>query len=570
MHHPVVLLGVLLSAATVLAVLLRLVKQSAIIAFIAVGVLAGIMREHVPIPEETVEVFTEVGIILLLFMAGLEMDFGSLRKRWRVVLGHGFGQIAANTLLAVLLASLLLGIHGLGQLVFFGLCLTFSSTIIVLGVLKQRRELESYHGQIILGLMVLQDITAVSALAILKSMGGDSAMLPSLVALALKFLALAAVLAILARVVLRPAFRYLARAQELLFLGSLGWALGVAAVCQAVDFSPEIGAFMAGAALSFLPYRLEIQDKVEPMKDFGVILFFLALGYHLEFSRSALGLVVPIAITVAFVLFLTPVLMLAIGFVAKSKSRPAFYIGFIINQISEFSLILAMLCLQAGVFTERTFMLVTLSTVVTMFFSSFGHQFIESLYSLFRRPLEFLDRHSAQAIPELEGLEGHMVILKYNELAEIFMDHYLAAGRTVLLVDLDPAVCDRFASYHEKLIPFYADAFDPDTWEEGGFADAYAVVSCMIDGQQAELAILEWLRERQLETPFVAATDSRREAKELYEAGATFVIQTEDLAAEQIGILLKEFGDRLPALEDKARIYRDKLSRLGRAELVFT
>ena len=121
-------------------------------------------------------------------------------------------------------------------------------------------------------------------------------------------------------------------------MGSLGWALGVAAACEYFHFSPEIGAFMAGAALSFLPYKLEIQDKVEPMKDFGIILFFLALGFGLELNQIAPALIPKIGILVAFVVFGTPIMMFFIGLITKTRSKPEFYIGAIINQISEFSL----------------------------------------------------------------------------------------------------------------------------------------------------------------------------------------------------------------------------------------
>jgi Kef-type K+ transport system membrane component KefB len=559
MDHPVVVLGVLLSSAALLSVLFRVVKQSSIIAFIAVGLIAGLFHDVIHIPHETTEIFTEIGIILLLFMAGLEMDFASLRKRWRVVIGNGLGQISFNAILAAGLGLVFLGITGASQVIFFALCLTFSSTIIVLGTLKKRRELESYHGQIILGIMVLQDIVAVISLAVLKGLGAEGSVGAAIGLIFVKLLILIAVLTVLARWVLPAVFRHLAETQELLFIGSLGWAMGVAAACDAANFSPEIGAFMAGAALSFLPYRLEIQDKVEPMKDFGVILFFLALGYGLKIDASVLDLLPKIAIVTAFVVVGTPILMTAIGFVARSKSRPAFFIGAIINQISEFSLILALLCHDAGIFEDRTFMLVTLSTVATMFLSSFGHQSLERIYQAVYRALEFLDRRASVAPPPPAELENHVVVIAHNELAEIFIEHSLAVGKKVLLIDIDPDIYSEHVYRHENLLCYYADIFDPDVREEASFAHAAAIVSCMNDGQEAELGILYWLKNHGLQIPFVAATASRREARELYEAGATFVIQTEEMAAEQIGLLLDQYGEKLEDLEKPATRYREKL-----------
>jgi hypothetical protein len=407
--------------------------------------------------------------------------------------------------------------------------------------------------------MVLQDIVAVTSLAVLKGLGAEGSVGVAIALIFVKLLVLVAVLAVLARWVLPAVFRHLAETQELLFIGSLGWAMGVAAACDAANFSPEIGAFMAGAALSFLPYRLEIQDKVEPMKDFGVILFFLALGYGLKIDSSVIELLPGIAIITLFVVLGTPILMIMIGFFVRSKSRPAFFIGSIINQISEFSLILALLCHEAGVFTDRTFMLVTLSTVATMFLSSFGHQMLERIYEAVYRALEFLDRRAQVAPPPPDDLEGHVVVIAHNELAEIFIAHSLAIGKKVLLIDIDPEVHAELSGRDENLICYYADIFDPDVREEAGFSKAAAIVSCMNDGQEAELAITHWLREHGLDIPFVAATASRREARELYESGATFVIQTEEMAAEQIGLLLDQYGEKLEDLKEPASRYRQKL-----------
>ena len=563
MEHAVLIFGSLVGVAAILAVLFRFIKQSAIIAFIAVGLLAGLMREQVHIPHEVTEIFTELGIILLLFMAGLEMDFKSLMQHWRVIVANGLGQILINTAMGLLLGLLLLDVGSLSALLYFGLCLTFSSTIIVISVLKRRQSMESYHGQIILGLMVMQDITAVLSLVVLKSMGGEGSMALSLAMVGLKMLLLVVCLAVLAKLILRHAFRYLAESRELLFIGSLGWALGIAAICEAFHFSPEIGAFVAGAAISFLPYKLEIQDKVEPMKDFGIILFFIALGYNLKLEASLVSLLPTVAIIAMLVFLGTPLLMLSIGYATKSKSRPSFYIGVTINQISEFSLILATLCVQAKVFDQEIFTIITLATVATIFLSSFGHQFIEQIYAMLRKPLSILDQHSKSRFSSVVGeeLRDHLILIKYNELSEKIIQHFLTQrGDKVLLIDLDPEVYENLSQRHEHLNCMYADVFDPDTWDEANFKDARGIVSCLVSGQEAELGILNWMKDNELEIPFVATTDSNTEALALYKAGATFVVQTEALAAKQVGLLLEELQGQLHLLTEHGRNHHSTLS----------
>jgi Kef-type K+ transport system membrane component KefB len=543
-------LGLLIAAAAILAVVFQKIKQSSIIAFITVGIVAGLFREHLHLPHELTHAFTEIGIILLLFMAGLEVEFESFLKRWKLVIGYGVGQILLTALFGAVLGAVFLGTESIARLVFFGLCLTFSSTVIVIGFLKTRREMESLHGQIILGLMVLQDVTAVGAIVVLGSMGGEGSLVASLAILFAKLLGLVLLLAALAKWVLPRLFRHLARSSDLLFVGSLGWALGVAGLCELVHFSPEIGAFVAGGALSFLPYKLEIQDKVEPMKDFGVILFFLSLGYELKIGPDAVSLLVPIIAIAVFTVLGTPLLMIAFGYISRLNSRPVFMVGVTINQISEFSLILATMCKAAGLFDENVFLLVTLSALATIILSSFGHQFTGQIYGLCGKFLGFLDdRANRGPGPDGFELEDHVVVIKYNELAERVVAFFRGHGQRVLVIDIDPDVVD--ALNHDGdpgLRCMYLDVFDPDTWDMARFNHASAVISCLVAGQKAELAILRWLSEHEAEVPFVAATDSRREALELYQAGSTFVIQTEDLAAERLAVILEEYGNDLPAL----------------------
>ena len=561
MDHLILTLGTLIAGAAIVAIVFRLLKQSSIIAFIAVGITAGCFSDRFHIPHELIEVFTEIGIILLLFMAGLEVEFSSIKKRWRLLILNGLGQIVIMTVLGAGLGSLLLDTSAT-SLIYFGLCLTFSSTIVVLGYLKAKKEMESFHGQIILGIMVLQDIAAVLALVILKSLGGDGSIMAAVGIILLKLLVIAGILFVLAKFILPRLFRYLATSQELIFIGSLGWALGVAALCELVEFSPEIGAFMAGAALSIVPYKLEIQDKVEPMKDFGVILFFLALGYGLKLDSSAISVILPTLCVAAFVLLGTPLVMTLIGYVARQKSRPTFMVGMIINQVSEFSLILAALGKQAGLFSDYMFLLIVLSTVATIFFSTLGQQFCHRLYAHFNGKLTFLDRrHRSIAEAEMEGFErkDHIVVIKYNELAEKVIAFYLDAGKRVLVIDIDPAVYAELKDRHQNLRCLYADAFDPDTRDDGCLAEAGAIISCMIDGQEAELGILNWLKRKGADVPFVAATDSYAEALELYDHGATYVIQTEDLAAQQFARLLEEYGGSLGALHVEGKRHQEEV-----------
>lgn len=541
MNNIITILGVIFFGAAVVSLLLKQVKQSSIVAFILVGIIAGAFKSVFALPKEMVDVFTELGIIFLLFMAGLEIEFESFKKRWRIILSNGLGQIVINTVFGALVGLLFLDMKRVSSLIYFGLCLTFSSTIICISYLKKKKEVETLHGQLVLGLMVLQDITAVISLVMLKSIQTGESLIIGVALILVKTIALITFLFLLSKTVLPRLFKYLAKESDMMFLGTLGWSLGIAALCEIAHFSPEIGAFMAGAALSFLPYRLEIQDKVEPMKDFGIVLFFLALGFNLEISPAILRSIPPIAIITIFVLLFTPVIMIFLGFAEKLKSRPAFYTGVIINQISEFSLILATLCLGAGIFDKYVFTIITFACILTIIFSSAAQQFVPNLYGLFKKRLEFLDKRS-KTQQEIESggfkLEDHIILLSFNELAEKLINQYIE--HDVLLIEIDPDICEKIQNRYPHVRTLYADMFDPDTWEEAKFDKASIIVSCLVRGQEAELAISQWLKDQNADIPFIVTTDSRAEALELYENGATYVIQTEDMAAEYTAMLFNE------------------------------
>ena len=564
MEHLIPIFGVLIGAAALLAILLSFAKQSPIIAYIIVGIVIGLFRETVHIPHEIMEAFTEIGIVLLLFMAGLEVDFKNVRQRWKWLVWNGVGQIVLTTFFGAVLGYYLLDITTTVAMVYFGICLTLSSTIIVLGLLKTKKQMGSFHGQIILGVMVLQDITAVLALVILTSLSGEGSLVTSISFIFVKMAGLAMLLIVLNKLILNRLFRYLANTKELLFIGSLGWVLGFAAFAEAIHFSPEIGAFMAGAALSFLPYKLEIQDKVEPLKDFGVIMFFIVLGYGLHIDRSAIDLIAPVAFITAFIVLGTPVIVMLIGHLSKGRSRPSFMVGVIINQISEFSLILATLCLQAAVFDDRIFLTITLATIMTIFISNIGHQFIEKIYTLLKAPLAFIDRRSKVSEIELGDFElkGHYVVVSFNEISEKLIRYYLDKGEQVLLIDIDPDVYDVMHDYHMNLCCVYADIYDPDTWDELQFSEAATIISCMVGGQEAEVSMLRWRKEMGLTMPLIATTDSHLEALELYKHGATYVIQTEELAAESFQRLLEDDHElSLNRLAGKGKDHHQKLTR---------
>ena len=549
-------LGAMLLAAAVVAIILSYAKQASLFAFIIIGVLGGLFGVREVINKDVMTAFVDIGITLLLFMAGMEVDIPGLIKRWKLLLINGFGQIIGLFGISAALGLLYVGIdasymeaaglpaeNAAPALIYFSLCLTLSSTILVIGTLKSTGQIGEEHGQVALGLMVLQDIVAVVALAILASLNPDKVGGSSLgieVAMIFgKMIGLAIVLYFVTKYLLYPLFRFFAQSGELLFIGTLGYGMGVAALCEVIHFSSGIGAFFAGATLAALPYRHEIEDKVEPLKAFGIILFFMGLGFDISELKPAqmLGGLTEGLVLAILVVILTVPLMLVLGYFSRLNGKPSFLMGAIINQSSEFSLMLAVMCWQYKLFDPHLFIVITLVVLISFFFSSLGHQFLDPLYNAFSKTLSFMDGRSigaAESGDEDFVMEGHVVIMEYNELAIEIADFYAQRGEQVLLLDLDPHIIEYFEHQHghSNIHAHYSNMADPDVWEDLAFDKAKVVISCIDGGQEAEMAISRWLKIEAPDVPFIAATSSHEETLELYGSGARYVIQTEYLAAK--------------------------------------
>ena len=549
-------LGAMLMAAAVVAIILSYAKQASLFAFIIIGVLGGLFGVREVINKDVMTAFVDIGITLLLFMAGMEVDIPGLIKRWKLLLINGFGQIIGLFGISAALGLLYVGIdasymeaaglpaeNAAPALIYFSLCLTLSSTILVIGTLKSTGQIGEEHGQVALGLMVLQDIVAVVALAILASLNPDKVGGSSLgieVAMIFgKMIGLAIVLYFVTKYLLNPLFKFFAQSGELLFIGTLGYGMGVAALCEVIHFSSGIGAFFAGATLAALPYRHEIEDKVEPLKAFGIILFFMGLGFDISELKPAqmLGGLTEGLVLAILVVILTVPLMLVLGYFSRLNGKPSFLMGAIINQSSEFSLMLAVMCWQYKLFDPHLFIVITLVVLISFFFSSLGHQFLDPLYNAFSKTLSFMDGRSivaAESGDEDFVMEGHVVIMEYNELAIEIADFYAQRGEQVLLLDLDPHIIEYFEHQHghSNIHAHYSNMADPDVWEDLAFDKAKVVISCIDGGQEAEMAISRWLKLEAPDVPFIAATSSHEETLELYGSGARYVIQTEYLAAK--------------------------------------
>ena len=260
-------------------------RQPAVVSFIAVGILFGALVEPSPETERQIGFLAELGVASLLFLVGLKLDWRLVRTLGSVALATGLGQVAFTAGIGFLIGRAL----GLDAITSFyvAVALTFSSTIIVVKLLSDKRELDTLHGRIALGFLIVQDIVVVLAMVVLSTFGvgasGQGDALASVASVLASLVATIAVLSLFVRYVADPLTSRFARVPELLVVFAIGWA-AAAAAGDLIGLGKEIGGLAAGVALGSTPYREMISARLSAIRDFLLLFFFLTIGAMLDLS----------------------------------------------------------------------------------------------------------------------------------------------------------------------------------------------------------------------------------------------------------------------------------------------
>jgi CPA2 family monovalent cation:H+ antiporter-2 len=457
------------------------------------------------------------------------------------------------------------GTVGFSEGIYFALCLAVPSSILVAAALENSGTEESLQGQISKGITVLGSLCAIvliaklSATGVVSQFSNTSALFSTVESfkstmvfnlwLTEELVLLIVILMILSKVVLEPVVRYLLRSAELLFVSALGYCMGIAAICGYIGISPEAGAFFAGISVGNLPYRLDIEDKVGPLKSFGGALFFLTVGVEIATIQSSnfssnLGAIIPLLI---LVILIKPLFLIITGFATKLKGRTAFYIGTTLNQASEISIIVALLAWKNDVFDDRLFAIVIAVILVSLLVSAMGHAVQPGLYHSFKWLVGVLNRNISAVDLESKRqvvLKNHVVLLGFNEIAQEigeFFEDQLTPER-VLLIDCDPEIIKHFEERKDSNVDtVYADPADPSVWKEYKLSEAKVVVSCTGSDLDADIELAGYIKRTTPDLPFLAVTTAHEDSLKLYESGVRYVVQTDQLASKTFrGVFAEE------------------------------
>jgi Kef-type K+ transport system membrane component KefB len=526
--------ALLLLAAALGGLAVRL-RQPLILAFVAVGVAVSPSALGWIGAREQVELFANLGISLLLFVVGLKLDLHLIRSLGAVAVTAGFGQIAFSAVIGYVLAAAL-GLQPVAA-IYVAVALTFSSTIIVVKLLSDKREIDSLHGRIAVGILIVQDIAVVlvmiglTAIGAAATAGGSPA--AALLAVLLKGTVLLALLALLMRYVLPALLHQLARSIELLVLAGIAWAVALAALGDALGFSKEVGAFLAGVSIASTPYREAISARLVSLRDFLLLFFFVSLGLQLDVQLLGAKLVAALVLSL-FVLVAKPVIVMILMGVLGYRRRTGFLTGVTLAQISEFSFILGALGLSLGHIDRETLGLITLVGLVTIALSTYSILYAHPLYEWLAPRLNLFERkvpHREATIDEgAHPLAADVILFGLGRYGGNLARRLRNRGISVLGVDFDPQAVREWR--RQGLPAQYGDAEDPEFAATLPLAHARWVVSTAPQ-RDVGLALLHGLRAHGFRGRAALTAHSDADAEQLRQKGADIVFLPFADAAEQ-------------------------------------
>ncbi|WP_299705863.1 cation:proton antiporter [uncultured Pontibacter sp.] len=518
--------------ATVAGAIGRVLRQPLIVSFIAVGILVGPSVLNILNSEHEIDLLAEMGIAILLFVVGLKLDINLIKSTGKVAMMTGLGQVIFTSVFGFGIA-MALGFEWL-ESVYVAVALTFSSTIIIVKLLSDKKEIDMLHGQIALGFLIVQDIVVVIVMIVLSALGSDSerSVGMDLVFVFGKGIAMFAVVAVLMKYVIPKLTKQLADSQELLVLFSIGWAILLAALGDFLGFSKEVGAFLAGISLASTQYREVISGRLTSVRDFLLLFFFLNLG-----SQLNLGLmgeqIMPSVIFSVFVLIGNPIIVLIIMGIMGYHKRTSFKAGLTVAQISEFSLILINMGMDVGHIDQETLGLVTLVGLITITLSTYMIMFSDQLFDWLSPMLDVFEKKKPSQPKELEDDTEKLDVLIFGlgrygkRIATALQERDL----TYIGADIDPALVNNWTE--KDLNAVYCDAEDPDLGEVLPVKKVSNVISTISD-VKVNIALMKLLRHENFEGRIAVTAKNDDTVKILKEEGAEYILEPYKDSAKKV------------------------------------
>jgi len=530
----------LLIAAVVGAIGVRL-RQPLIVSFIAVGILVGPSMLGWVSADDQIDLLAKFGITLLLFVVGLKLDLHIIRTMGPVALATGLGQVAFTSIIGYLIGYAF-GMPPVTAL-YVAIALTFSSTIIIVKLLSDKREVDTLHGRIALGFLIVQDLVVVLMMIGLNALGEseNTSLGQATLSAIVKGTGFLLFVGLAMRYVLPRLLKTLSRSQELMVLFAIAWGLALAALGVMLGFSKEVGAFVAGVSLASTPYRDALGARLTSVRDFLLLFFFIDLGAHLDIGLLGAQLTQSLVFSL-FVLIGNPLIVMVIMGLLGYRSRTSFLAGLTVAQISEFSLILGALGLSLGHINAETMGLITMVGLITISASTYMIIYSHPLYDRLEPWLRIFERgnaHQPTSENELpQDAVPTLILFGLGRYGSAMTRALRDKGWRVLTVDLNPDLVRSGDSMGYPVM--FGDAEDPEFVATLPLTNVSWVVSTARE-RHVNLSLLHTLQSLGFSGCTAVAVHHPEDLVSLQHAGANLVLAPfEDAGREAADRLVEE------------------------------
>lgn len=531
-------LSIIIAIGVIVAIVMRLLKQPLIISYIVTGLIVGPFVFNFIKSFETFNLFSEIGIAILLFTVGLNLTPHVIKQFGKIAILTGIGQVFFTTIITFLVC-LLFGWNSVVS-IYVAIALSFSSTIIILKLISDRKELDSLYAKISIGFLLIQDIIALILLFSIPLISTPDSSWLSILIMLLKGIALAVLTWLVAHKILKPLNSFLSSSQELLFIFSVSWGFIIAAIFKAAGFSLETGALVAGVTLAIMPSRHEISARLITLRDFFIVVFFIMLGAQMVITDIIS--VLPFAIILSlFVVIGNPIILMIIMGIFGYRKRTSLKTGLTVAQISEFSLILIALGVKLGHLDQKILSLVTLIALITIFLSTYMILYSDQLYKLLEPLLSIFERKIDQE-QKLKNYTYSAILFGCNRIGSDFIDVFTKKKKKFLVVDYNPDTVNDLNQ--NGLQVEYGDATDINFLESLDLKNLQIAIST-IPTLESNTLIAETIRRYNKKTTIMMVAHSIKDALKLYKLGADYVILPHFLGGRYAADMLVRLNGRL-------------------------
>lgn len=531
-------LSIIVAIAFVVSFLMKLLKQPLIIGYILTGIIISPFVMSNSLISQNISTFARIGVALLLFMVGLNLNPRTAKEVGAISIVTGIGQIVFTTFIGFLII-LLLGFDKITAL-YVSIAIAFSSTIIIMKLLSDKKETNSLYGRISIGFIIVQDIVAIAILMIISSVNSNTDLSNLATGTLLKGTALIIALLLAGKIALPKLTKTIAKSQELLLLFSITWAIVIGSLFLYLNFSMEIGALLAGITLSMSPFRLEISSRLKPLRDFFLLMFFVLLGSQISLE-STLNQATPIIILSLFILVGNPlIVMILMGAMGYTK-RNGFLAGLTVSQISEFSFILIGLGVSLNHLSQEITSMITTIGLITIAGSTYAIIYSNKLYRLLSPYLSVFERKSTKKDEGKYHIENKydVILFGYNRIGYDLVESFAKSKKKFLIVDYNPETIISLAK--RGIDSRYGDVGDLELLDDLNLEKPKMFVSTIPD-VETNLMLIKEIKKRNKSASIIVVAHQIDDAISLYEAGVSYVITPHFIGGYHASKLIESLG----------------------------